>query len=183
MERDNSRFATGVLLVAISVFFFVSAYFSLANSREVDAAEPVAATGFHQISEVNADLVPTRIRIPKLKIDIPVQEAALVNGYWETFDDRAGWGVGSALPGQPGNEVIFAHARENLFLPIRWIRKGTEITVTNGHGEYIYEVVSTKTVKPSDTNVIAPTDDETLTLYTCSGFADSRRLIVTAKRI
>jgi len=28
-----------------------------------------------------------------------------------------------------------------------------------------------------------PTPDETLTLYTCSGFADSKRLIVTAKRL
>ena len=48
---------------------------------------------------------------------------------------------------------------------------------------YSYEVVDIKEVYPNQTEVIEETDDETLTLYTCSGFADSKRLIVVAKRV
>ena len=46
-----------------------------------------------------------------------------------------------------------------------------------------YTVSEIKEVIPSQIEVIAPTPDETLTLYTCSGFGDSMRLIVIAKRV
>ena len=48
---------------------------------------------------------------------------------------------------------------------------------------YEYEIKEIKEVLPSQTETIAPTKEETLTLYTCSGFSDSKRLIVIAKRI
>jgi len=47
---------------------------------------------------------------------------------------------------------------------------------------FSYEVSDVKEVLPNQTEVIKPTDDERLTLYTCSGFADTKRLIVTARR-
>lgn len=45
--------------------------------------------------------------------------------------------------------------------------------------EFLFD---TKEVLPESVEVVAPTTDETLTLYTCTGFADQKRLIVTAKR-
>ena len=48
---------------------------------------------------------------------------------------------------------------------------------------YTYEVTEIKEVLPNETEVIAETEDERITLYTCSGFNDSKRIIVIGKRI
>lgn len=126
---------------------------------------------------------PTRIIIPSLNIDIPVKEAKVVDGYWEVFDDRAGFGLGSAYPeDDKGNQVIFAHARQGLFLPLKEIKLGQSITVLTEDRWYSYTVEELKEVTPDQLEVIAPTKDPVLTLYTCSGYADSKRFIVRASR-
>jgi len=45
---------------------------------------------------------------------------------------------------------------------------------------YKYKVNKITAVYPNQTEVIMPTKNETLTLYTCTGFYDEKRLIVTA---
>lgn len=94
---------------------------------------------------------------------------------------RLGGGDGSGIPGKEGNQVVFAHAREGLFLPLRSIESGEAIYVFTASKWYRYIVKEIKEVLPTQIEVIAPTEDETLTLYTCSGFSDSKRLIVVAK--
>lgn len=127
---------------------------------------------------------PIRILISDLKIDLPVKEAKVVKGYWEVFPDSAAFGLGSAYPEDAtGNQVIFAHAREGLFLPLRKAKPGQTIIVFTKDKWYGYKIKEIREVLPSQTEVIAPTKDPTLTLYTCSGFSDSKRLIVTAEKI
>lgn len=124
---------------------------------------------------------PVRIVISDLSIDLPVKEAKVVKGYWEVFADVAGFGLGSAYPDDVGNQVIFAHAREGLFLPLKNAKIGQKVIVFTQDKWYSYAITDIKEVNPNQIEVIAPTADATLTLYTCSGFADSKRLIVTAK--
>ncbi len=126
---------------------------------------------------------PERIIVPSQKIDLSVIEAPVINGYWELSDTTASHGVGSANPGENGNVVIFAHAFEGLFLPLRNVQIGDEVTVLTHDHWYRYHVTQTQLVDPSQVEVVAPTPDQTLTLYTCDGFMDSKRLIVTAKPI
>lgn len=126
---------------------------------------------------------PIRILIPVLQIDLPVKEAKVVKGYWEVFADSAAFGLGSAYPNEAGNQVIFAHAREGLFLPLRKAKIGQSITVFTKDKWYSYKIKEIKEVLPNQTEVIAPTKDAILTLYTCSGFSDSKRFIVTAEKI
>lgn len=145
--------------------------------------EPVKIEGFSTSSEDAERSRPKRIIIPDLSIDLRVGSARVVSGYWEVFPDMAGWGEGSGLPGESGNQVIFAHAREGLFLPLKDVSGGMRTYVLTEDGWYEYEIVEIKEVYPNQTEVIEPTDDETLTLYTCAGFADSKRLIAVAKRI
>ena len=125
---------------------------------------------------------PIRVLIPSLKIDVPVREARIVKGYWELFEDAAGFGLGSAYPGEVGNTVIFAHTRPGLFQSLKEAKIGTEAYVLTSEKWFVYEVKKITEVLPKQVEVIAPTLDETLTLYTCSGFADQKRLILTAKR-
>lgn len=126
---------------------------------------------------------PLRILIPLLAMDLPVKEAKVINGYWEVFSDSAGFGIGSAYPDEVGNQVIFAHAREGLFLPLRKAKVGQLVYVITSEKWYGYKIEEIKEVIPSQIEVIATTPDTILTLYTCSGYADSKRLIVKAKRI
>lgn len=125
--------------------------------------------------------VPVHIRIPAVGIDLPIVVANVVNGYWELSDTTASYGLGSGLPGEKGNTVIFAHARPGLFLPLQFVGLQNKIFVSTATHTYIYKVTNITRVYPSDVAVIGPTKDETVTLFTCSGFADSMRLIVVAK--
>ncbi len=124
---------------------------------------------------------PERIVIPTLSIDLSVVEANVVNGYWELSETTASHGVGSANPGENGNIIVFAHAREGLFMPLRNIKTGDTVYILTKDRWHRYSVSQTQEVAPTETQVISPTTSETLTLYTCSGFLDSKRLIVTAK--
>lgn len=127
--------------------------------------------------------LPLRVIIPSVSIDLPIRPAQVIKGKWEVFEDSASFGLGSASPGTVGNSVVFAHARKGYFLPLRGIKKDNLIYILTTRDWYTYRVDTIKEVLPTDISVIAPTDDETLTLYTCSGFADSKRIIVAAKRI
>lgn len=126
---------------------------------------------------------PLRIVIPTLDLDVAIKEAKVVKGYWEVFGDSAGFGLGSAFPDEAGNQVIFAHARAGLFLPLRQAKIDQSIYILTKDSWYAYKITEIKEVLPNQTEVIAPTKEAVLTLYTCSGFADSKRLIVIAKRI
>lgn len=123
---------------------------------------------------------PLRVVIPALSVDLPVVEARVVDGFWEISETTASHGIGSANPGEIGNTVLFAHARNELFGPLRNLKKGAVIYVMSKDRWFRYQVTETTLVNPDDIQVIAPTSNETLTLFTCSGFLDSKRLIVTA---
>lgn len=126
--------------------------------------------------------LPNHIIIPSIQIDILVKEAQIRSGYWEVFPDTAGYGKGSGIVGEVGNQVIFAHARPGLFGDLPKITNGSFIYILTQNEWYKYRVVEKKEVTPNQLEVITSTPDETLTLYTCSGLADNKRFIVTAKR-
>ncbi len=126
-------------------------------------------------------LIPDRIMIPSVKIDLPVQEAKIEKGYWQVFDDTAAYGQGSAALGEKGNMVIFAHAKEGLFYNLKNVKENDLIFVYSKNKKYAYKVKKIKTVYPYQTEVIAPTKKRTLTLYTCTGFYNEKRLIVVSE--
>lgn len=126
---------------------------------------------------------PEKIIIPSLNIDLPVTESEIVDGFWETSTDSASFGLGSAYPGEAGNSVIFAHAQVGLFANLGNIQKDSRIYVLSQDKWFSYKVVEIKTVLPTAIEVITPTQDETLTLYTCTGFRDAYRFVVVAKII
>lgn len=145
----------------------------------VKALEPIKIDS-QLLAPKEPSQAPQRIVVPSLNVDLPIIEANVVNGYWQLSDTTASHGVGSANPGELGNVVIFAHARDDLFGPLRKAQKATIIYVLTKDHWYKYQVQDIKLVDPTDVQVIAPTKDEELTLYTCDGFLDSKRLIISA---
>ncbi len=123
---------------------------------------------------------PVRILIPKVDIDLKVVDAPIVDGYWQLSDDTASYGLGSGHPGTKSNTVIFAHAREGLFYNLKDVKLGDIVYVFTRNNWYRYKVSKVDAVYPNQTEVIKPTKTDVLTLYTCTGFYDEKRLIVTA---
>jgi sortase A len=106
-----------------------------------------------------------RIEVARLGLSTVVFEG--------TGDDVLAHGAGhlsgSALPGDPGN-VVFAGHRDTFFRPLRDLREGDVVTVTDGNGMRRYVVQSTQVVKPNNVGVLAATSAPMLTLITCYPF-------------
>lgn len=126
---------------------------------------------------------PSSIRIGSL-INAPIAPAGYVNGSWLISEKAANHVTKSASPGEKGNIIIYAHNRAALFGSLNQVQKGEEIIIQTKEGkEHSYKVVEIVTVAPTNTTLLLPTQFEMLTLYTCTGFLDSMRLVVRATPI
>lgn len=120
------------------------------------------------------------IGIPKIGV-----EKVVVEG---TGEDDLKKGPGhyseTPMPGQPGNVGIAGHRTTygGPFRNVDRLRPGDRIELTTLNGLYVYTVVGSKVVDPSDTSVLNPTEEDMLTLTTCDPpFSDAARLIIMAK--
>lgn len=180
---EPSKLTLGLILIFLGLYI-VASVIGTYTDKKVEESGAVNASAFQNLGPVKPNQKePVRVIIPSISIDLSVQHAKIIAGYWQVFEDTAAWGEQSGYPGNPGNQVIFAHARKGLFLPLKEITLGAKIYVMTDDKWYAYEVKEIKDVFPGQVEVIAPTTDETLTLYTCTGYEDSKRLIVVAKRV
>jgi len=65
---------------------------------------------------------------------------------------------------------VLAGHRDTFFRPLKRVRAGDAITLRTRDGDFEYLVESTAVVRPTDLDVIQPTDRPTLTLITCFPF-------------
>jgi len=173
----------GLVLIVFCFFFFAFAGFlkGYQEFQENNLSFPKTSPYLEKIEE--GDL-PKKIAIPKLKIDLAVLEGKVLNDKWEISEKGVSYLIGSGIPGRSGNVVIYGHNKKNQFGPIRWLKKDEEIKLINRKNEeFIYKVVETKTVSPQEVEILSPTQDSTLTLYTCTGFLDRLRFVIVAKLI
>lgn len=99
-------------------------------------------------------------------------------------------GVGHVLytpmPGERGNVGLAGH-RDSFFRPLRQIRAGDLITLRTLKGEFHYQVESTLIVSPENTEVLASSEGNELTLVTCFPFnyvgAAPDRFVVRARQV
>lgn len=135
-----------------------------------------------QMHGANQESQISRVKIDKVGLDLAVEPAVVSDGTWEVSDSGASHWSNSANPGQGGNIVIYGHNKTNLFGPIRWLAIGETVELTNKQGQvYSYKIIKTLTTNPDDIEYVLPTNEETLTLYTCTGFLDRQRYVVVAK--
>lgn len=128
-------------------------------------------------------LLPTRLRIPVMFLDSPVQEVKLDFGQWQVSPMDIGHHEGSGNPGEVGNMVLAGHRDINsaLFRDLDRLKPGDEVFVSNSLREYRYVVRESLVVSPDHTEMMDPTTDRRLTLITCTPIGiDTQRLIVIA---
>jgi len=122
------------------------------------------------------------IRIPKIGVEKAVVEGVSV----EALKKGPGHYPSTPLPGQPGNSAIAGHRTTYgaPFFRLDELAPGDQVEVTTRAGDFTYEVTGSQIVKPSQNEVLAPTDDNRLTLTTCNPkYSAAQRLIVTARLV
>lgn len=172
----RNKFIGLIFLVLTFVLLFFPAF--LPTQKPSDKNPIVINSALYASKETANN--PVRILIPKADIDLPVIDAKIVKGYWELSENTASYGLGSGTPGQKENTVIYAHARKGLFYNLKDVKLDDTIYVFTKDKWYKYKVNKITAVYPNQTEVIKPTKNEVLTLYTCTGFSDEKRLIVQA---
>lgn len=112
---------------------------------------------------------------------IPIVESGKEHGIWTVSTTSANHVIQSALPGENGNIVIYGHNLNSIFGYLMNIQVGAIVRIRMSDGSlHTYAVTDTRYVFPSQTELLAPTTHEVLTLYTCTGLLDSLRFVVRA---
>lgn len=126
-------------------------------------------------------LQPNFIKISSLDINLPVYSSEIKNNKWEVANDGVSYLKTSVSPGQIGNSIMYGHNWSNLLGRLVKIKTGdvVEINYTdNSKKEFIVTLI--QEVNPNDVTILNETNDRRLTIYTCSGFMDSKRFVVVA---
>ena len=133
-----------------------------------------------------------RIRVPRLRIDLPIEEGDIARDVpsgttqGATPEGAAFHLPGTAVPGQAGNAYIYAHARTGMFLTLWQAKIGDDVEIVTASGATLRYTVSAvhPTVPSTDVSWIQPTPDERLTLQTSTGPTPAfPRFIVVAARV
>lgn len=131
-----------------------------------------------EISKNSSKVSPNLVKIPAIGLQLPVVEAFISQNQWVLFDDKVSWLATSETPGE-GNVILYAHNRENLFGPLKKVSVGDEILIEHKEKTLNYYVTEKRKVTPEDVDAILSKENQ-LTLYTCDGSFDQKRLIVVA---
>lgn len=126
-------------------------------------------------------VTPTRITIPSIAADLPVLPAQIIDRKWDITKDGVSYLVTTPVPGSQGNSVMYGHNWSNLLGNLEKVKTGDIIEIKNSNGKtYTYIIHFISVVTPDETHIYSNTPDHRLTIYTCTGFLDSKRLVVTA---
>lgn len=162
------------LILGLGIFFVgFGSYLIYLRYTPIPYVEPTEV--------VSTSRAPASIHIDSLDIHLPVSGAKIVGNVWDVQSESVSYLLSSPLPGEVGNSIMYGHNWPNLLADLRKVRVGDHIRITLESGDIVDYIVHFVTeVTPDQTHIFQNTTDRRLTLYTCSGFMDSKRLVVTA---
>lgn len=178
----NLNILLGVIIVMLATYIIIWPF--LPNfSWWIKHSAPVISKPV--ITKVSAeDEIPkdNTLVIPKLAMREIVHEgqdiSALRKGVWRI--------PSSSTPDNGGNTILaghrFTYDGQAVFYNLDKVSAGDNITVYWQGKRYDYKVKMINEVPPTDENLIAPTNDPTLTIYTCTPLWSAKnRLVITAE--
>lgn len=132
-------------------------------------------------SERQVDRKPISLYITRFDLRLPIKETTIKNGRWEIFEEGVSHLSTSADPGISGAIILYGHNKKNILGPLSGVTIGDPINIKASDGkEYSYIVKEKLVVNPNQVEILDSGKKEMLILYTCTGFADTRRLVVKA---
>ena len=174
MAKSSKHYRLSLrILFVIGLMIIASGLITIGTEQQPSISSPV----FEQ------RLLPVKIELPSGK-HINLVRTELSDGTWYVDNTLGNYLSESAGLGTGGNVVIYGHNFPQIFGSLDEVKTGELVSVTDQNQvEHRYQIEGITEVDPSDTSWIQPTTESLLTLYTCSGFLDSKRLIVRARLI
>ena len=203
--KETVMMAAGIILLAAGVFLlctsillnlvqYSSAQEEIASykeelSKEIDVTNEslIAKEDTPQNEEAETD-VSLRdalyiLRIPKIDSENLVREGTSSS----VLSDALGHEAETAYIGEKGNCVIAGHRNYSFgkyFNRLNEVEIGDDIYVDAMDGTHSYKVSEIKVVTPDQIEILDDTEDEQLTLYTCTPiYIATHRLVIIAKPV
>ncbi len=131
--------------------------------------------------------VLAQLRIPSIGVDqFVLRGLTYAPAVWtRLLRDGPGHLAGSALPGQPGNVVIFGHLNiwGSVFYHLDQVRPGDAVVLSDSAGTFTYTVTGRESIAATDLAAVAPrhAGPAVLQLVTCESVFQNDRLVVEAR--
>jgi len=181
------RLFTSILLIVVGLGFLAYptltdlGYAFSQNKLKASAKEAPASNDKSNGGISLPDGVVCKISISKIGLDAYVVEGTSP----QALRQCPGHYSKTPLPGQGGNCGIAAHRTMygHAFRRLDELEQGDKIRIYTRDGKYTHRVIEKKTVKPTELNVIAPTEDARLTLTTCHPVGTARQRLVVVSQL
>lgn len=132
------------------------------------------------IKDERQGIIPSRLQIPAINVDAPINPAGLTeDGDMDVPDDivSTGWFKGGYMPGAPGNSVIAGHVDGKngpaVFYDIGKLKNGDEVLVTGEDGAKLVFIVNKVEIYPFEESplreIFGFSNGSRLNLITCTG--------------
>ncbi|RIK37522.1 MAG: hypothetical protein DCC55_24040 [Chloroflexi bacterium] len=199
MERAQKIIGSALFLVSLLILAGCNRT-SAAAAPTPDAPPLPAAAAVVKRPQLPA-VMPERLQIPSIKLDIPVVElgwstkkdnSGAIFSDWDVAEYAAGWHKNSAKLNEPGNIVLSGHNNiyGAVFRELDQLRRGDAITVQAGTQNLKYVVHDVLIVpekyasleqRKQNASWIGQFEDDRLTLVSCWPRDDNtHRIIVVA---
>ena len=166
------------LFLILGLIFLVFAGFLL---YQRNFSNPLTFKSTPQVVQSTGDHLPHLLEIPSIHANLPIFPALIQGKTWETTTKGVSYLKTTPIPGEKGNSVIYGHNWKTILGDLTQVKPGQKIIITMNDGvKKEFKVEYTATVDPSQTYIIDNTKDTRITLYTCTGFLDSKRFVVVA---
>lgn len=171
-SKHNPAFILGLVFLFTGFWLYFTT--SQTQNLPISVGQKIAVTA-------NTDTTPELLYFPKLNKSVAVTTGYISLGRWFVDQHQATYLDISAKPGQPDNIVIYGHNKPQIFGILSQLNQGDAVMLkTENQNIHRYVIISKMVVNPEDITIAYPTNSEMLTLYTCTGLFDSKRLVLKA---
>lgn len=166
---------SGIILIAFGTVFTYQHF----NPSVLAFSTPPKSTQLS--STANSSANPVILAIPSAHIKLPIFVSHIVDNNWQTTTQGISYLASSPIPGQQGNSILYGHNWEALLGNLVTTKPGDEVVITYAnHSVKKFIIHYTMVVDPSDISILQQSTDKRITLYTCTGFLDSKRFVAVA---
>lgn len=129
-------------------------------------------------------LWPKNVRIKSISLEAEVASGGYKDEKWILVNDHALYLPTSSKLGDGGNTILYAHNTDKLFGNLKKTSVGDIIDVNDADGKtYSFSIYSKEYIKANQMGKLATNLKDTITLFTCDGWFDEKRLVVKATRL
>lgn len=133
---------------------------------------------------IRSNLRPIGLKIDSINLNLAITGSEIKNNKWEASVNSVSHLKTSPIPGEKGNSILYGHNWPNLLGDLNKVKPGDKITIIyDDNSTNSFEVEYLTKVGPEDSSILKASEDNRITIYTCTGFLDLQRLVVVARLV